>query len=71
MTFALPTGGASGTFDALATVPTNALGIATAPALTANQLKGSFIVTALVAGAPAVGTFHLANTAAPAYGSAE
>jgi len=67
VTFSAPGSGPSGTFNAFATVPTNALGIATAPQLTANQLKGSFTVTATVAGLSQVASFQLNNIAPPAH----
>jgi len=65
VTFAAPAAGPTGTFNALATVPTNALGIATAPAFTANHVKGSFTVSASVTGAT-TGQFSLTNTDIPA-----
>ncbi|MEI4884154.1 Ig-like domain-containing protein, partial [Klebsiella pneumoniae] len=43
VTFSASQSGASGTFNAVATVPTNALGIATAPAFTANDKAGTFV----------------------------
>ena len=64
MTFTAPAAGASGTFDAVATVPTDALGIATAPAFTANQAQGTVLVTATAPGLPSVG-FILTNTGVP------
>jgi hypothetical protein len=64
VTFSAPIGGASGTFDALATVPTNALGIATAPGFTANQVPGAFVVLATVPGANSL-VFRLTNTLLP------
>lgn len=63
VTFTVPSSGASGTFDASATVLTNALGIATAPAFTANDDAGSFAVDATVAGAATPAIFDLTNTA--------
>ncbi len=66
VTFTAPAVGVSGTFNALPTVPTNALGIATAPAFTANQIEGSFTVTALANGISSPATFTLTNTAVPA-----
>ncbi len=64
--FVAPGMGASGSFNAYATVPTNALGIATAPAFTANQVQGSFHVSAAVVGSPLASvTFTLTNTAIP------
>jgi hypothetical protein len=64
VTFTAPIGGASGTFDALATVPTNALGFATAPAFTANQVAGVFLVLAMIPGANNL-VFRLTNTLLP------
>jgi len=49
-----------------ATVPTNVLGIATAPTFTANHTPGSFTVTATVAGVSNPANFHLTNTTIPA-----
>jgi hypothetical protein len=65
VTFSIPAFGATGTFHALATVLTNALGIATAPALTANQEPGNFTVTATAAGVAGTADFALTNTAVP------
>jgi streptogramin lyase len=65
VTFTVPATGASGTFAALSTVPTNAIGIATAPPLIANAVPGSFLATAAVAGLPNI-FFGLTNTAVPA-----
>jgi protocatechuate 3,4-dioxygenase beta subunit len=66
VTFAAPGAGASGSFGAGATVATNILGIATAPALTANNVLGGFTVTATVLALPAA-NFSLTNVAgAPA-----
>ncbi len=66
VTFAAPLAGPSGTFDALTTVPTNALGIATAPAFTANHILGTFTVTATAVGVASSADFTLTNTAVPA-----
>jgi adhesin/invasin len=65
VTFAVPTNGASALFNGAATfsVFTNAQGIATAPALTANTTPGSFQATASVAGVATPATFDLQNTA--------
>ena len=46
VTFTAPASGASGTFSGAATVTTNALGYANAPAFTANGIAGSYAVTA-------------------------
>jgi hypothetical protein len=61
VTFSAPASGASGTFNGPPTVTTNALGVATAPAFTANQVAGSFTVT--VSAPPPVGSasFSLTN----------
>jgi hypothetical protein len=61
-TFSTPQSGPSGTFNAVSTVPTNALGIATAPRFTANDIAGTFEVTATVAGVSLPATFTLTNT---------
>jgi hypothetical protein len=63
------TGGASGTFNGAATaqVLSNASGIATAPALTANSSAGTFTVTAATGGLSS--SFSLTITALPAPGS--
>jgi streptogramin lyase len=66
VTFAAPTVGASGTFNAVTTVPTNALGVATAPAFTANQIPGNFTVTASAVELSSPASFNLANTTVPA-----
>ncbi len=78
--FQAPTSGASGTFassgnaanggrpsvsSSTATVTTNAQGIATAPAFTANGTAGSYTVTASVAGLSMTASFALTNTAGP------
>jgi len=67
VTFAvLPSSGPTGTFSAYTTVSTNALGVATAPAITANHLVGNFIVTASVSGIAHPADFTLTNTLVPA-----
>jgi adhesin/invasin len=66
VTFAAPLAGPSGTFNALTTVLTDTRGIATAPALTANHIVGSFTVTATVAGITNPANFTLTNTIVPA-----
>ncbi len=63
VTFAAPTSGASASFGGSATVTTNAGGIATAPAITANGQAGSYTVTASVAGVTTAASFSLANLA--------
>jgi Bacterial Ig-like domain (group 3)/Beta-propeller repeat/FG-GAP-like repeat len=64
VTFAAPVLGASGTFaGGTATAPavSNAQGVATAPAFTANATAGSYNVTATVTGAITPATFSLTN----------
>jgi adhesin/invasin len=65
VTFAAPTAGVTGVFNAPAVVLTNAQGIATAPTLTASSLPGSFTVSATAAGAAGAASFALTNTAVP------
>ena len=64
VSFSAPGAGASGTFggSVTATVMTNALGVATAPAFTANGIAGSYTVTATAAGVPSTASFALTNT---------
>jgi autotransporter-associated beta strand protein len=62
VTFAAPGSGASGAFGGGATVATNASGVATAPAFTANATSGSYTVTATVSGVGAPASFSLTNT---------
>ena len=64
--FAVPSGGASGTFTgagASVTVPTGGDGTATAPTLTANGTVGSYLATATVSSGPVTGVadFSLNN----------
>jgi len=66
VTFSAPQLGPTGLFNGLTTVPTNDLGIATAPAFSANHTPGSFTVTATAAGIAAPATFTLTNTTIPA-----
>ncbi len=66
VTFAMPATGPTGTFGAVATVLTNALGIATAPTLTANHIEGTFTVTATADELASPADFVLTNTAVPA-----
>jgi hypothetical protein len=66
VTFAAPGSGASGTFTGSASGTTNASGIATAPALTANSRAGSYTVTASAAGVSGTASFSLTNTAGAA-----
>ncbi len=65
VTFAAPATGASAAFGGIATATavTNASGIATAPALTANSQAGGYMVTASVAGLGAAASFSLTNLA--------
>jgi parallel beta-helix repeat protein len=66
VTFTAPAGGASGTFpggQTTVTVLTNAAGVATAPAFTANGTAGSYAVTASVAGLATMASFALTNLA--------
>jgi adhesin/invasin len=66
VTFTAPANGASGTFAGdgnLAAVSTNAQGIATAPALTANATAGNYNITASVAGVSTPASFSLTNLA--------
>jgi hypothetical protein len=68
VTFATPTSGPSAAFigTAPATAVTGANGLATAPALTANnQAGGPYTVTATVAGVTTPASFSLTNTAGP------
>ena len=69
VTFAAPASGASATFGGSATVTTNSSGVATAPALTANDQTGSYTVTASVSGVTTPASFSLTNTAATTGGS--
>jgi hypothetical protein len=65
VTFTAPASGASATFggSATAAVTTNASGIATAPALTANSQTGSYSVAASVSGVSTPASFSLTNVA--------
>ncbi len=67
VTFTAPAGGAGASFAGLAsaTAVTNASGIATAPALSANGVAGSYTVTATAAGVSASASFNLTNSTAP------
>jgi hypothetical protein len=69
VTFVAPASGASATFGGSATVTTNASGVATAPALTANSQAGTYSVTASAAGVTTPANFSLTNTAATTGGS--
>ena len=63
VTFTAPGAGASGLFGAslTATATTNASGVATAPAFTANAIAGGYVVTAAVTGIAAPANFNLTN----------
>ena len=67
VTFAAPGSGASGTFaGGVTTATTNASGVATAAAFTANNTAGGpYIVTASAAGVSTLANFSLTNLAAP------
>jgi beta-lactamase superfamily II metal-dependent hydrolase len=65
VTFTAPASGASGSFAASATVVTNASGIATAPAFTANAIAGSYNVVASASGGALTANFALTNLAVP------
>jgi hypothetical protein len=70
VTFDLPVSGASGTFPGAVTtavVTTNASGVATSPAVTANGVVGAFAATASVGGAVTPASFSLLNTSGAAY----
>jgi hypothetical protein len=58
----VPSSGPGGTFAGSVTVPTDTSGLATAGALTANTVAGSYAVTASVVGAGSA-SFSLTNTA--------
>lgn len=59
VTFSAPASGPSGAFGGPASVTANAAGIATAPALTANNLAGGYTVTA--SSGSAASSFNLTN----------
>ena len=61
VTFSAPSSGPSGTFAGAVTMATNSNGIATAPPLTANNLSGSFTMTASPAGVNSTAAFALTN----------
>jgi len=65
VTFRQPASGASGGFEAPATVTTNDSGGATAPAFTANATAGSYAVTASVSGVGAPASFAATNLSGP------
>src|SRR5579884_932788 len=66
VTFTAPTSGASGVFSSTntytASVQTNAQGLATAPAFTANQTAGTYSVTASASGISGSAGFLLTNS---------
>jgi hypothetical protein len=65
VTFTAPSSGPGGSFaGGVSTATTNGAGLAAAPAFTANQLAGSYVVTASVTGVAAQVTFSLTNTPA-------
>ncbi len=66
VTFAPPASGASVTFSVFATVTTDAIGMATSPAMTANSQSGAFQVSANTTGAASPAVFPLTNIAATA-----
>lgn len=63
VTFTAPVSGASGTFASTATVLTDGSGIATAPVFTANNVSGTYSVTANLIGYATPLTFALTNVA--------
>ncbi|HEV7454720.1 MAG TPA: hypothetical protein VGO07_05675, partial [Candidatus Saccharimonadales bacterium] len=62
VTFTTPPNGPTAAFEGSSTVNTNANGLATAPALTANGQTGSYVVTAATPDVPASTSFNLTNT---------
>ena len=62
VTFAAPGSGASSSFAGPTAVQTNALGVATAPAIIANGIAGTYSVTASAAGVSTAAGFTLTNT---------
>lgn len=69
VTFMAPSSGPSGTFAGggnTATAATNASGVASAPAFTANALKGSYTVTASAPNTATPASFSLTNVAGSA-----
>lgn len=66
VTFSAPGGGASGTFaGGVNTATTNALGLATSAAFTANATIGLYSVTASVTGVATAASFSLINSGPP------
>jgi hypothetical protein len=67
VTFSSPTSGAGGTFaGGVNTAVTNASGVATSAAFTANATSGSYVVSASAPGVAAPAAFSLTNTAGAA-----
>jgi hypothetical protein len=66
VTFSVPASGATGAFSMLPTVLTDAQGLATAPHLIANHIRGAFTVTATALGISKPANLQLTNTARPA-----
>ena len=71
VTFTAPASGAGGTFAngsyaATATMPTNAMGVATSTAFTADGTVGTYNVVASTPGTRSTATFFLSNTTVPA-----
>ena len=69
VTFTAPSTGASGSFATLATVTTNASGVATSPAFTANTVASAYQVVASASGVTSQ-NFSLTNNAGAASGFA-
>ncbi len=66
VTFTAPATGASGTFaGGLNTATTNASGVATSAAFTANSISGAYTVTASVTGATSPASFSMTNNPGP------
>ena len=66
VSFTAPAAGASGSFaGGVSTATTNAAGVATSVAFTANNVAGSYTVTATVSGVAAPATFSLTNNPGP------
>jgi hypothetical protein len=63
VTFTAPGSGPSGTFGGTASGVTNPIGIATAPAFTANSQAGTYTVAATVAPVATAANFSMTNTA--------
>ena len=65
VTFNAPPSGASATFNGLNMVVTNAQGLATSPPVIANDVAGTYNVSAFVVGVIAPAQFTLTNSATP------